>query len=80
MHYAVPRILAKAGCLERLYTDFCAAKGWPRLLRGIPEALRPDLLKRAVSRRPEGVPRERILAFNDFGRQYARRVRSATGE
>ena len=32
MHYAVPRILQRIGRLEHLYTDICAAKGWPRVL------------------------------------------------
>ena len=43
MHYAVPRILERVGLLERLYTDICAQKGWPRWLRMVPSALRPAL-------------------------------------
>ncbi len=80
MHYAVPRLLAKAGVLERLYTDICAAKGWPRLLRGIPEFWCPGPLKRLRDRIPEGVPRERITSFTMFGLRYAKRLKMARNE
>ncbi len=77
MHYAIPRMLQAQGRLERLYTDICAAKGWPRCLRLIPETLRPAEVKRLLGRAPPGVPPDRICAFTDFGWEYARRRRRA---
>lgn len=74
MHYAVARILHSEGLLERLYTDTCATKGWPRLLHAIPPPLRPAPLKRLLERVPHGVPRSLIRAFTAFGVSYARRV------
>ena len=73
MHYAVPRLLERAGLLERLYTDICAAKGWPRLLRLIPPALRPGSVQRLLGRDPKDIPARRITAFTTFGFDYARR-------
>ena len=68
MHYAVPRILQNAGMLHRLYTDACATKGLPRLLRGVaPKAFRPAPLERLLERIPEGIPPSRITAFTTFG-------------
>ena len=55
MHYAVPRILDKAGRLERFFTDFSARHGWPRLLEFFPKRLRPTSLTRILSRDPAGV-------------------------
>ncbi len=75
MHYAVPRILEGAGQLERLYTDICAVRGWPRLLNLIPNFLRPPTVNRLLSRIPRGVSPGRITAFNNFGYQYAKRRR-----
>jgi hypothetical protein len=73
MHYAVPRILQASGQLERLYTDICAVRGWPRLLNLIPNSLRPTTVNRLLSRVPRGVHAGRITAFNDFGYEYAKR-------
>ncbi len=72
MHYAVPRILERVGLLERLYTDICAQKGWPRWLRMVPAALRPARLQRLIARVPEGIPSRQITAFTNFGLEYAR--------
>ena len=77
MHYAVPRILQHAGLLERLYTDICALKGWPRFVRYIPRAIRPARLQRLASRLPHGIPADRITAFTNFGFEYARRIARA---
>jgi glycosyltransferase involved in cell wall biosynthesis len=77
MHYAVPRILYRAGMLARFCTDICAAKGWPRLLSAVPPALRPPALKRLLGRVPGGLPRDRITAFSSFGLEYARRLAAA---
>jgi glycosyltransferase involved in cell wall biosynthesis len=73
MHYAVPRILEASGQLERLYTDICAVRGWPRLLNFIPNSLRSATVNRLLSRAPRGVPPSRITAFNNFGYKYAKR-------
>lgn len=77
MHYAVPRILDRAGLLERLYTDICARKGWPRLLSLLPSALRPSRIQRLMSRVPDGIPASRITAFTGFGLEYVRRFARA---
>lgn len=74
MHYAVARVLHAAGRLECLYTDLCAATGWPALLRrGLPPAWRPPPVARMLSRLPSGVPPERIRAFPGLGLAYALR-------
>ena len=73
MHYAVPRLLERAGLLERFYTDICAAKDWPRLLRLIPPALRPGGVQRLLGRDPREIPARRITSFTRFGFEYARR-------
>lgn len=79
MHYAVPRMLYEAGMLDYLYTDICAARGWPRLLRVAPRNLMPNGMKRLAERVPIGVPKERIRVFSEFGWKYAQRRRSAHG-
>ena len=77
MHYAVPRILERAGILEHFYTDICANKGWPRLFRALPRPLRPSRLQRLMNRVPQGIPARRITAFTGFGLEYARRLNRA---
>jgi len=77
MHYAVPRILHAQGRLERLYTDICGSKGWPRMFGAIPPSIRPQALRRLVGRVPQGVPSERITTFPRFGIECAIRRASA---
>lgn len=80
MHYAVPRILERAGLLRRLYTDACAKKGLPRLLRHIvPRHLAPASMRRLFDRIPEGVPQSKITAFTAFGIRRALRQRMQSG-
>lgn len=67
MHYAVPRILHAHGRLERLYTDICAVRGWPRLLAAAPRPALPAAARRLAGRVPHGIPRERIAAFSGMG-------------
>ena len=56
MHYAVPALLARAGMLERFYTDICADVGWLRHLGPLwPERMRPRPVARLLGRR---LPRE----------------------
>ncbi len=82
MHYSVPRILHRAGRLERLYTDLVATQGWPRWLSAaIPDRLAGDALRRLKARVPRDVPPGKIVTFPTLGiaswlRQ--RRARSAT--
>jgi glycosyltransferase involved in cell wall biosynthesis len=77
MHYAVPRIFERAGLLERLYTDICARKSWPQLLRLLPPGVRPAAVQRLLGRVPKGIPASRITAFTPFGFEYARRFARA---
>ena len=67
MHYAVPRIFASAGELERLYTDICAVKGWPKALGKLPRSLLPGSVRRLVGRVPKGIPSDKIFSFDGFG-------------
>src|SRR6202453_2082223 len=73
MHYAVPRIFHSAGLLDRLFTDICAQKGWPRLLGLVPAAMQPAGLRPLSGRVVEGVPSSLVTAFNLFGLEYSRR-------
>lgn len=67
MHYAVPRILHSHGLLERLYTDICATKGWPKLLGYVPDRMMPATARRLAGRIPKGVPEDRITTFDGMG-------------
>src|SRR5580698_7864479 len=70
MHYAVPRILQEADLLERFCTDICADDSWPRLLKLIPNFLRPVELKRLIGRKSEIFNMERTLSYPWFGLAY----------
>jgi glycosyltransferase involved in cell wall biosynthesis len=75
MHYAVPRIFHQAGRLEHLYTDFSANRGWPQLFNLIPQATRPRSVQRLLGRVAQGIPPEKITAFNWLGMRYAQKLR-----
>ena len=77
MHYAIPRILHQENLLKHLYTDVCAVKGWLKLLQRIPQSLQPSTLKRLLGRVPQDIPSEKITAFNNFGFEYAQKLRQA---
>ena len=77
MHYAVPRILHAEGRLNHLFTDIAANKGWLRWCGRIPSALQADSLRRIAGRTPNGIPSDRVTAFNQFGLRYAYRCRRA---
>jgi glycosyltransferase involved in cell wall biosynthesis len=79
-HYAVPAILQSAGLLEHFFTDISAIKGWPRLATLMPPKLRPQGLRRLIGRIPQGVPAERVTAFNLVGLRYARLLRRHLSE
>ncbi|MEJ0001122.1 MAG: hypothetical protein WDO13_19365 [Verrucomicrobiota bacterium] len=82
MHYAVPRMLERAGLLERLYTDICASKDWPRLLRLVPPALRDARMERLLGRDLKGIPgaaRDRVhpaSASSTSGAWRGRKIRT----
>lgn len=79
MHYAVPRILHRAGLLEHFYTDICATKGWPRLLGHMPRHALNEGLRRLAGRIPVGIPTERITCFSNAGLLHTmRRMRART--
>jgi glycosyltransferase involved in cell wall biosynthesis len=63
--------------LDRLFTDICAVKGWPRLLSWLPRTLRRGNLGRLASRVPAGLPPRLITAFAGFGLRYAAHLRAA---
>jgi glycosyltransferase involved in cell wall biosynthesis len=73
MHYAVPRILAGAGRLERFYTDICALDGVSDWVGRLPPSLRSRALRRLAGRMPRGVPRDKIVTFPAFGLRHALR-------
>jgi glycosyltransferase involved in cell wall biosynthesis len=62
MGYAVPALLARAGMLERFYTDICADVGLLRYLGPMwPGRLRPRPIARLLGRRlPGDVPRRSV--------------------
>jgi len=72
-HYAVPRILFRAGLLDALYTDISCAKGWPRILTSLPRPALPKTVKHLLGRVPDGIPASHIRHFPAFGLEYARR-------
>lgn len=80
MNYAVPRILEQSGQLAYFYTDFFPHQGWSHLLKYIPPALRPNSIGRLLERTPQGIPPEKIIAFNQLGISYGWRLRRARNE
>lgn len=81
LHYAVPRILDRAGLLNRFYTDFYIGTKprMKRALEAIPSRLSPAALKRMLGREGAGLNPARVVSFDaltfrqDF---HKRRVRS----
>jgi glycosyltransferase involved in cell wall biosynthesis len=65
MNYAVPALLARAGMLERFYTDLCADVGWLRHLGPLwPERMRPRPVARLLGRRlPREIPSRAVRQF-----------------
>ena len=65
MSYAVPALLARAGMLERFYTDICADVGPVRYLGPMwPERMRPRPVARLLGRRlPPEIPRAGCARF-----------------
>lgn len=80
MHYAVPRILHRAGRLSRLLTDIAANRGWLRTLRLWPSPLRPAAVTRLLNRTPKDIPRPLIRAYTSLGISYARQFAKTRSE
>jgi glycosyltransferase involved in cell wall biosynthesis len=78
MHYAIPRMLHQSGLLDHFYTDICALKSWPRLLKVIPRTLRSHGVNRLLGRVPHGVPKNKITAMTALGWAYYRARSKAT--
>ena len=78
MSYAVPALLARAGMLERFYTDICADVGLLRCLRPIwPERIRPRPVARLLGRRlPPEIPTcaVRQVPLSSFARLALRQL------
>jgi glycosyltransferase involved in cell wall biosynthesis len=70
MHYAVPRILHRAGRLERFYTDFYMGSRARRLLSSIPTNYRSAVLNRASGRFAPDLACERVASFPWLGLEY----------
>jgi glycosyltransferase involved in cell wall biosynthesis len=86
MHYAVPAVLERAGMLAQFFTDAyvgpgSAWQGLPRLAELLPAGCRPAGLERLLGRRENGLPSEKVTAFNLFGAAYAlAQGRAGTGK
>jgi len=60
-HYAIPRMLERAGMLEALYTDACANRGIGRWLNGVlPGFARTGQMGKLLQRSVVGVPPDKI--------------------
>jgi hypothetical protein len=70
MHYAVPRILQRAGALEQLYTDFYAGDAGTFLFRRMPAKWRGSLLNRMLGRFSCEIPQSKITSFPLLGIRY----------
>jgi hypothetical protein len=68
--------------LAHFFTDFYAGKGSAGYLLGkaaalLPEGWRPAALQRVLGRREDGLPPEKVTAFNRFGFAYLRAQKQA---
>jgi glycosyltransferase involved in cell wall biosynthesis len=78
MNYAVPALLARAGMLERFYTDVCADVGMLRHLGPLwPERMRPKPVARLLGRRlPREIPSHTVrqVPFASFAQLALRQL------
>ena len=60
-HYAIPRMLANKGCLEALYTDASANRGFGRMCDALlPVTMRRGRIKTLLERRIRGVAKKQV--------------------
>ena len=76
MHYAVPSILARVNCLERLYTDTYAPRAFRSTL-SVACKMGPTPLRRWLARVPADIPEDKIVSSNRFGIEYYLRQKHA---
>src|SRR5258706_1426150 len=66
-HYAIPRMLERAGMLEALYTDSCAVRGLGRwLTKLIPRCLHRGPIGGLAQRQVVGVPKGKIRVVDQL--------------
>jgi glycosyltransferase involved in cell wall biosynthesis len=70
MHYAVPRILHRAGRLGRFYTDFYAGDLGTQVLSLIPKRWRSQAMNRVLGRVAKDLPHEIVRSYPLFGFEY----------
>lgn len=77
-HYAVPRIFAMVGWLERFYTDYFVVERWPSVFQW---PIWPAWLRKAAARRAPEIPRKQVRHFPLFAvnrAQHQLRIHSAS--
>ena len=84
MHYAVPLILHRAGMLAQFFTDTYVGPGsilhfFQKLSSWVPEPIKPLAVKRLLGRNAQGLPAEKVTAFNLLGVRYAWALHRVTG-
>ena len=79
MHYAVPRLLAEAGMLERFYTDVYASDRLAAFMNRLPEKWRTAGLRRLMGRVATHMPQDKVWSHPTFGVIYYLR-RSLTSD
>jgi glycosyltransferase involved in cell wall biosynthesis len=79
LHYAVPKLLYKAGLLGRFYTDaFLSDRSWiKKILTSMPSGLLPKAAQRLLGRTDQDLPADRVVSFPGFGVWYWWRCRGA---
>src|ERR1043166_2470426 len=77
MHYGVPRLLAKSGMLESLYTDVYAVAAVRKLLTSFSA---PGPFQRLRTRYAPGIADSSVCMFLAFGTRYAARLRFARND
>lgn len=81
MHYAVLKILERAGRLEHFYTDARPSEAMRFAMRPVSDLPGMALLRKFLDRYPEGVPGRKITAFHGLGISYSLRLaRAKTAE
>lgn len=81
-HYAVPRLLHEAGCLERFFTDiYIGNKPWlSGALRALPMRARPKVVQRWLGRTDAELPPDKVTSFDAIGLWYSWALSRAKGD